>query len=258
MRTPVCRLRVLKEMVQGLAEAGKKLPEYKDVVECEGRATDIKKLRYYNTNNINKVGGGKTYQHSLPSCHLSCMLSPSSYECIHTCMRQHYDASLKLHCDKWKIAKRVESPTSDGPEMEYTCDLNRVLYLDESACRDKKEQARLAKAFLNRLTRKRKRKKGRRRFAQVLTVSVHETVVTGFNLVGDAVPPVWVLNVERIAPQVSPSPLSTLPPSPPSTLSQSTLPPSPPSTLSLSTNITPFSTISQVHHSPHLDSQINV
>ena len=33
----------------------KKLPEYTDITECEGRATDIKKLRYYNTGNINKV-----------------------------------------------------------------------------------------------------------------------------------------------------------------------------------------------------------
>ena len=117
-------------------------------------------------------------------------------------VRQHYDASIELMCDKWKIAKRVENPTPGGPEIEYTDNPNRRLYLDESACRDKKELARLNKAFRRRLTRDKKRKTGRRRFGQILTGSTHETVVTGFNGMGDPVPPVWVLNVEKITPSV--------------------------------------------------------
>ena len=32
--------------------------------------------------------------------------------------------------------------------------------------------------------------------------SEHETTVTGFNLAGEAVPPVWVLNVARITPAI--------------------------------------------------------
>lgn len=106
-------------------------------------------------------------------------------------------------CDEWKIAKRVESSTRDGPEIHYTDDPNRRLYLDESASKDKKEQARLNKAFNKRLTRKRNRKKGRRRFAQVLTGSTHETVVTGFNGMRDPVPPVWVCNLTTITAAVS-------------------------------------------------------
>ena len=111
---------------------------------------------------------------------------------------------VKLLCDRWKIAERVSNPSPGGAEVSFTCDLNRVLFLDESACRDREEQKRISKILLRRLTRAANRKFARRSFVQNMKGSTHETVVTGFTLAGEAVPPVWVINVERITPKVCP------------------------------------------------------
>ena len=76
---------------------------------------------------------------------------------------------VDLLCDKWGIAERVVNPSPDSPgEIKWTCDLNRVLFLDESACRDRKEKARVSRVLRTRLTRSKNRKFSRRSFAQLL------------------------------------------------------------------------------------------
>lgn len=50
-----------------------KLPQYKDIVECDGRATDITKLKYYNTTNINKVVVCHIVSHNMHKLHNSLM-----------------------------------------------------------------------------------------------------------------------------------------------------------------------------------------
>lgn len=155
-----------------------------------GQSTDVSKLKWYTTKNINKV-----------CARLNLFLSLSyTYSLSHT--HKHYDEMVKLLCDRWKIAKRVSNPTPGGPEVEFDCDPNRVIFLDETACRDRKEQKRISKVLARRLTRAANRKFARRSFGQNQKGSIHETVVTGFTLKGEVVPPVWVINVERITNKV--------------------------------------------------------
>ena len=73
---------------------------FKDVVEANGIAIDCKKLRYYNTDNINK----------------------------------HYDKLAEVLCHQWRVAKQV-GPRDDMSEIEWITDLHRVILLDESAMR---------------------------------------------------------------------------------------------------------------------------
>lgn len=74
---------------------------FKDVVEANGVAIDCKKLRYYNTENINN----------------------------------HYDKLSEVLCRHWRIAKKVVGPCDDRSEIEWITDLHRVILLDESAMR---------------------------------------------------------------------------------------------------------------------------
>ena len=108
-------------MVQSYFKRMKALPEYSDIVETKsGRATDTRKLKYYNTENIN----------------------------------YWYDEVVNLLCDVLKIAKRNTDGDPSKGEIIWTCDLNRVLCTDEeTAIKDRNEAMRLAKKFSLRITR---------------------------------------------------------------------------------------------------------
>lgn len=98
----------------------KALPEYSDIVETRSaRATDTSKLKYYNTSNIN----------------------------------YWYDKATEVLCDKWKIAKRNPGFKGGEPEITWDTDMNRVLFIDETAIKDRNEAMRIANKFKNRITR---------------------------------------------------------------------------------------------------------
>lgn len=95
------------------------LPEYADVVETKsGRATDTRKLMYYNTENIN----------------------------------YWYDQMIKILCDELKIAKRTTAKDAKS-EITWTGNKDRILFSDETAVKDRNEAARNSRKFKKRLTR---------------------------------------------------------------------------------------------------------
>ena len=97
----------------------KKIPEYSDIVETmSAKPMDTTKLKYYNTENINKW----------------------------------YDEAIKVICDQWKIAER-QGGEGQAAEIRWTGEKVRILFSDESAFKDRKEAERIARAFKKRLTR---------------------------------------------------------------------------------------------------------
>ena len=93
-------------------------PEYADIVETNSaKPMDTTKLKYYNTANINKW----------------------------------YDEATSVICDEWKIG--VCTNGEGGEEIKWTGDKTRILFSDESAFKDRKEAARIAEAFVQRITR---------------------------------------------------------------------------------------------------------
>lgn len=143
----------------------KALPEYSDIVETKsGRATDTAKLMYYNTGNIN----------------------------------YWYDKMIKILCDDLKIAERTTGEDAEA-EIVWTGDKNRILFTDETAIKDRNESSRISQLFKKRITRSKNVAKGRRRrYAKDKRGSLHETATMGYNLMGDIVPPVWVINRRTI------------------------------------------------------------
>ena len=97
----------------------KATPEYADIVETSSdKAMDITKLKYYNTDNINKW----------------------------------YDEAVKVICDQWEIAERTNGGEGEA-EIKWTGEKVRTLFSDESAFKDRKEAERIANAFKHRITR---------------------------------------------------------------------------------------------------------
>ena len=82
-----------------------------------GKPTETTKLRYYTTSNINKW----------------------------------YDEAIGVLCDEWKIAKRTTDSDADT-EITWTTNRSRVLFSDETACKDRKEAERIANKFRDRIT----------------------------------------------------------------------------------------------------------
>ena len=83
---------------------------------------------------------------------------------------------------RWKIA--VRTPNDPEREIRCTCDLHRVLHLDESACMDRNEQKRVASDYDLRYTEAENIQFEQRRVGKEKKGAKHETVVTGFNLAG--------------------------------------------------------------------------
>lgn len=95
------------------------LPEYADIVETKsGRATETRKLMYYNTENVN----------------------------------YWYDETVKVLCDELKIARRATAADGDA-EIVWTGNRNRILFSDETAVKDRNESMRVCKKFKKRITR---------------------------------------------------------------------------------------------------------
>lgn len=79
---------------------------------------DTTKLKYYNTDNINKW----------------------------------YDEAIKVICDQWKITERTNGGEGEA-EIKWTGEKVRILFSDESAFKDRKEAERIAEAFKKLITR---------------------------------------------------------------------------------------------------------
>ena len=96
-------------------------PEYADIVETNSaKPMDTTKLKYYTTENINKW----------------------------------YDEATRVICDEWKIGVRTnDEGDNEQAEIKWTGDKTRILFSDESAFKDRKEAARIAEAFIQRITR---------------------------------------------------------------------------------------------------------